>query len=162
SAISAGRLDEIWLPLLPTLWQNLWFGGGLASVLWSAAARSGEIIVAHSHNAYLQLLLDFGVVGAALILAFYVWAWRAVRQAGANASSAYWRHFFMGASACIVLMFVQGISDDRFSPSATQVFMWFGIGAAIGFVRRDARAATVPLEAVAVADHGRPSARPFG
>src|SRR5258708_36353582 len=38
---SAGRIDEIWLPLLPEVLRSPIYGQGLGSSLWSEAMRSG-------------------------------------------------------------------------------------------------------------------------
>ena len=44
--------------------------------------------------------------------------------------------FFAGAAVTIPLLFAQGISDDRFTPTVPQTLMWFSIGAALGYRER--------------------------
>jgi len=138
-AISAGRLDQIWPLLWPVVLDHLAIGNGLLSILWSEPARAGWIAVAHPHNAYLALLLDMGLIGFVWIMAFFFWAVRnalaASREAGA-AGDAFHRQFFLGVAVTVALLFVQGISDDRFTPTVMQSFMWLGIGAAIGYRAR--------------------------
>src|SRR5262249_3168215 len=67
NAVSADRLDGIWLPLLPELWKSPLWGNGLNSVLWSFPMQNGAMIpVGHPHSAYLESLLDMGIIGTAL------------------------------------------------------------------------------------------------
>ena len=35
--MSAGRIDDIWLPLLPELFKSPLWGNGLNSIMWSYA-----------------------------------------------------------------------------------------------------------------------------
>lgn len=139
SAISAGRADAIWPHVIPVVFDSPLIGGGLMSILWSPPARSGLISVAQTHNAYLGLLLDMGLLGFLCVMAFFAWAWRQVRAASREADEPFFHHFFAGAAVTIPLLFAQGISDDRFTPTTTQTFMWFGIGAALGYRQRMAR-----------------------
>src|SRR2546429_393523 len=62
NAISSGRLNGLWLPLLPEVWRHAVLGNGIGSILWSDAMRRGAgqtmLVVTHPHNAYLQAALD--------------------------------------------------------------------------------------------------------
>jgi hypothetical protein len=65
TGMSAGRVSDIWEPLIPQLFDKPFFGHGLQSVLWAPAMRMGDMFaVTHPHSAYLGALIDFGVVGA--------------------------------------------------------------------------------------------------
>jgi O-antigen ligase len=136
-ALSSGRVDEIWQPLLPEILHSPLLGSGAGSVLWSEAARQHKILpVGHPHSAYLGALLDLGVLGTIAILLFFRHMWRLFRQLGAAAPDRLWRGFFHGAAACILLLFVQGLTDDSFLPGRTQAFLWIAYGAAVGFAGR--------------------------
>src|SRR5687767_13720369 len=85
NALTTGRTGEIWLPLLPELWRSPFIGNGLSSILWSEAMRSERILqVGHAHNAYLETLLNMGVIGLLLVLSFFALLlrefWRASRD----------------------------------------------------------------------------------
>jgi O-antigen ligase len=136
SAITAGRHDAIWPHVIPLILDAPLLGGGLMSILWSPPAKSGLLSAAQAHNAYLGLLMDMGIVGATMVWAFMFWAWRELRAASHEAPEAFYRHFFAGAAVTIPLLFAQGISDDRFTPTVPQTLMWFAIGAAIGYRER--------------------------
>ncbi len=133
AAISAGRADAIWPHVIPVIFDSPIVGGGLMSIMWSPPARSGLISVAQTHNAYLGLLMDMGLLGFIAVMGFFYWAWRQIRQASHEAHTDFHRHFFAGASVTIPLLLAQGISDDRFTPTTPQMYMWFGIGAALGY-----------------------------
>lgn len=135
--ISAGRVDNIWRPLLPSVLEKPLFGHGLSSTLWSEAARRGTMLpTGHPHSAYLGLLLDFGIVGAIVIALFYLRLWQLFRRLKVECPDPFWRGFFEGASVCILILLVQGVTDDRFTPTFPQCFMWMSAGLAFGFSDR--------------------------
>lgn len=136
-ALSSGRVDEIWKPLLPEVLKSPLVGGGIGSILWSDAARQHKILpVGHPHSAYLGALLDLGVLGTLLVLAFFAHMWRLFARLGAHAPQRLWRGFFNGAAACILVVLVQGATDDSFLPGRTQAFLWLAYGIGVGFRSR--------------------------
>lgn len=135
--ISAGRVDSIWLPLLPEVVRSPVIGHGMSSILWSDAARNRAILpVGHPHSAYIGVLLDFGLIGGVLIFLFYRSMWRYFRELATSAPDPVWRGFFRGAMGCILLLLVQGVTDDRFTPTFPQIFLWLSLGFAIGMTKR--------------------------
>lgn len=134
NTVSAGRVDEIWLPLLPEILHSPLFGHGLGAILWSDALRNGRILlVTHPHNAYLQALLDMGVLGLGLLLAFFARIWRGFRHLAADPLLApEWRAFFAGAEAGLISLLVAGFSGGSLAPSVEQGFLWLAIGVMFG------------------------------
>lgn len=65
-ATLTGRLD-IWKALVPFAKKNILLGYGFGG-FWTTALR--EDIAAHSHNGYLDAILDLGIVGLSLFLLF--------------------------------------------------------------------------------------------
>lgn len=131
--MSAGRVDSIWLPLAPEILSSPVIGHGMSSILWSDAARKGRILqVGHPHSAYLGALLDFGVLGSFVILFFFAHMWRLFSNLAQHPPEPIWRGFFRGAIACILLLMVQGMTDDRFTPTVPQTFLWLSYGIAMG------------------------------
>jgi O-antigen ligase len=136
-AVSSGRVDDIWKPLLPEISKHPLVGGGTGSILWSDAAREQNILpVGHPHSAYLGALLDLGVIGAAILLMFFRHMWRQYRRLAKAVPDRFWQGFFNGGAACILLLFVQGMTDDSFLPGRTQPYLWISYGVAIGFASR--------------------------
>ena len=62
NTISAGRVDGLWLPLLPEVMHSPIYGSGIGSMMWSEPMRTGGganvLQATHPHNAYLQALLE--------------------------------------------------------------------------------------------------------
>jgi O-antigen ligase len=136
--VSAGRIEGIWLPLLPeTLKSPLW-GSGLDSILWSEAIRSGAAeFVGHPHNAYLEAFLDMGLIGLVLLLFFYWKVWRGFLALGSNPYvSPETRGFFQGACAALVAFAVAGMSGGTLRPSPENMLLWMAIGLMFGLLAR--------------------------
>jgi O-antigen ligase len=137
-AVSAGRIDGIWLPLLPeTLKSPLW-GNGIDSIMWSQPMLNGSIeFVGHPHNAYLQAVLDMGLIGLVLLLAYYWHVWKGFRALGSNAYlSPVMRGFFQGACAALVGFAVAGMSGGSLRPQPENIFLWIAIGMMYGLLAR--------------------------
>jgi hypothetical protein len=137
SAISAGRVGMIWMPLLPEFFSHPFFGQGMSSVLWAGAARRGTMLpVGHPHSAYLGMLLDFGVVGSVFVITFFVHMWKTFYNLAKFHNEKIWRAFFQGGCACVLLALIQGITDDRVTPTLPQTFLWVAYGVALGIKTR--------------------------
>ena len=136
-AISAGRVALIWLPLLPEILSSPIYGHGLGSIIWSEAMRRGAgvtiAMVGHPHNAYLQALLDMGVVGLILVCAYFVHVWRGFRALSVDpALSATLRGFYLGAAAGLASLLISYVTDSSLLPKSEQIFLWLAIGMMYG------------------------------
>jgi O-antigen ligase len=132
-AITAGRLDTIWRPLLPTFWEAPILGHGLASTPWATPNLRGAMLpVGHPHSAYLGVLLDLGMMGVAVVAAFFWSAWAMFRRLAKNHPDPLWRGVFEGGVVCLMCLAVQGLTDDRFVPTYPQVALWLCYGLALG------------------------------
>jgi O-antigen ligase len=144
NTVSADRLEGIWAPLLPEIWKTPLWGNGLGSVMWSLPMLTDEMNrVGHPHSAYLEALLDMGVIGLALMLAYFWHVWRGFRALGSNAYlSPEMRAFFQGATAALVCFFITGWVGSSFRPEAEFIFLWLAIGVMYGMFRRTRAAAS--------------------
>ena len=135
---SAGRVDDIWLPLLPELFKSPLWGSGLESTMWSKALWSGQMIpVSHPHNAYLQAILDMGLIGLGLLLAFYWHVYRTARDLGSNAYlSPTMRGFYQGLVAGLLCFAVTGFAGSSLRPTAEFGYLWIAIGMMYGQLAR--------------------------
>ena len=139
--ISSGRIDGLWLPLLPELTRHPLFGNGLESILWSEPMRRGAgvaiLAVTHPHNAYLEALLDMGIVGLALLGAYFAHLWKGFRTLAQDLSlSPKLRGFYLGAAAALTAILVSYLTDSSLRPRPDQVFLWFAIGMMYGRWKR--------------------------
>jgi O-antigen ligase len=134
SGMSAGRVSDIWEPLLPQLLDKPFFGHGLQSVLWAPAMRMGDMFeVTHPHSAYLGALLDFGIVGALLLITFWFTVWKGFRKLTRDSSlPPEERGFFEGAAASLVAFMAAGFVGSSLTPVPEQGFLWLAIGMMFG------------------------------
>lgn len=140
-AVTAGRIEGLWLPLLPEVVRNPILGNGIGSILWSnVMIRGGGAVVigtTHPHNAYLQALLDMGVVGVAAVLAYFVHVWRGLRALGDDpALDSALRGFCQGAAAGLLGFLITLIADSSLLPKPEQSFLWLAIGVMYGLRNR--------------------------
>lgn len=134
-AVSAGRTGEIWMPLVPDILQSPIWGHGLQSILWSPAMRSGHMLeVTHPHSAFIQAVLDLGVVGLVLMLAFWLGhVWRNFRRLARDpALSPELGGFFEGAAAGLLAVTVANVAGSSFFPVPEQSFLWLAVGMMYG------------------------------
>jgi O-antigen ligase len=157
NAISAGRVNGLWLPLLPDVLRHPLFGNGVSSILWSEAMRRGAgaqvLAVTHPHSAYLEALLDTGVVGTVLLCSYFVHVWRRMRAVVREGDvDPPLRGFYLGAAAGLIAMLVSDLTDSSLAPRPEQAFLWLAIGMMYGeYARRAAFARARPPRAPAAA-----------
>jgi O-antigen ligase len=133
-AVSAGRIDGIWLPLLPELAKSPLWGNGMNSIMWSAPVVNGTIEPSsHPHNAYLEAMLDMGILGLGLLLAFYAQVWRGFRALGADETlTPEMRGLFQGATAALVAFFFTCVVGSSLRPEPESAYLWIAIGLMYG------------------------------
>ena len=139
NTVSAGRIDEIWGPLAMTdIWKSPIWGNGLDATMWSHAVWTDQmLLVTHPHNAYLQAILDMGLVGLGLLLAYYWHVYRRFRDLGGNAYlSPTLRGFFQGAVAALLCFLVTGMAGSSLRPLPEFTFLWLAIGMMYGMRAR--------------------------
>jgi hypothetical protein len=137
NTISAGRWENIWLPMLAEVWRSPFFGSGLSSILWSQTMVQGVgqnvIGVTHAHNAYLQTVLDMGFVGLTLLCLYFAHVWKGFRTLSRDASlTPTMRGFYRGAAAGLVSFLIAGTVGSALTPIAEQSFLWLAIGMMYG------------------------------
>ena len=134
NAISAGRIERIWIPLIPDVMRSPLYGSGIGAMLWSDAVRSGHsLLVTHPHNAYLQTLLDMGLIGLALVCAYFFHVWRGfVTLSKAPDLSDGERGFYQGAAAGLIGFLMMAFADGSLTPAPEQAFLWLAIGMMYG------------------------------
>lgn len=135
---SAGRVEEIWVPLLPELFKSPLWGNGLDSTMWAKALWAEMMLpVTHPHNAYIQAILDMGLIGMGLLLAYYWHVYRTCRDLGSNANlSPTMRGFYQGAVAGLLCFIVTGFAGSSLRPAPEFTFLWIAIGMMYGQLGR--------------------------
>jgi O-Antigen ligase len=137
NAVSAGRVEWIWLPLIPEVLRSPIYGNGLGSILWSEAMHRADGVtilpVGHPHNAYLRALLDMGIAGLVLMCAYFAHVWKSIRELSVDpALSPTLRGFYQGAAAGLLTFLVTSFTDSSLTPVPEQIFLWLAIGMMYG------------------------------
>ena len=131
--ISAGRIERIWLPLLPDMFNHIILGNGIQSIMWSEAQQHRQIFpVGLAHNAYLDLMLDVGVIGTLFVLAFYTYLWRGFKQLSKIDPDPEYRGLFYGGQLALISMALIGLTNDRLTPTSSQAIFWIVAGVMLG------------------------------
>ena len=138
NTVSAGRVEEIWAPMLPEILSSPPWGNGLDSMMWAHAVwAETSLAVTHPHNAYIQAILDMGVIGLALLLVFYWTVYRNLKALGSNAYlSPTMRGFYQGAVAGLLCFVVTGFAGSSLRAVAEFSFLWIAIGMMYGQLAR--------------------------
>jgi O-antigen ligase len=139
-AVSAGRLEGVWLPLVPELAKSPLWGHGLNSILWSfPMVNEGMARAGHPHNAYLEAALDMGLIGLALLMAYYAHVWKGFRKLCNDARlNPELRGLFQGAIAILVAFFLTCVVGSSLRPEAEAAYLWIAIGLMYGLRGRKA------------------------
>lgn len=131
--LSSGRLETIWAPIFPEFLNSPFLGHGLFYFGRSATVISGRALaVLQAHNAYLDLLLDIGIVGLAMVVGFFVTMFRDFKLLAISDPDPVFRGFFRGASIGLLATLVQAFFDDRLMPNTPQMFLWMAYGLLLG------------------------------
>lgn len=104
AAVDDGHRVETWKHEFRKITRSMWFGTGFfhrgpASGLWSTG----------SHNFWLQMFLETGVIGGFLLLFIFSLMWRHARSTPAAVSV-----FSLPTRAALVAVFVGGMSGEYF------------------------------------------------
>ncbi|MDM5179397.1 hypothetical protein PO883_19590 [Massilia sp. DJPM01] len=132
-AVTAGRLDGIWLPLLPYVLEEPFLPHGVRSLLWSPPVRLNKMLpVAQTHSAWLGGLMDMGLIGFGFMLAFLLFVRREFLRLSREHPNASLQGMFAGGAVLIPVWFIQGFTDDMFTPTFSQSYFWILLGVLIG------------------------------
>lgn len=132
NVFTSGRIENIWIPLVQDVLNSFVLGQGHYSVYWTHAQQAGLIYpVVHSHNALIDLLLDYGVLGAAPILIFYAYVWRKFFNLSKIESIPVFQGIFYGGHLAMVVLLAT-IFNGRLTPQPTHLPLWITIGIMFG------------------------------
>lgn len=138
-ALTAGRVGGVWMPVLEAAAESPVWGIGLDGIVFTPAVHNEETgdYFGHPHNAYLRAILEAGVIGLALFMAYYIGLFRRARalmkdirlrpEERAMAQAGMW---------ALVVLGVQGTTGGSLTPIPSQVFVWCAIGFVYGLHAR--------------------------
>lgn len=153
--ISAGRVENLWVPLLDDVGQHPLLGQGLNAILWTDAQRARRIFpMSLSHNAYLDLMLDFGILGTVFILGAYLVLWRNFLTLSKLDPDPRLRGLFHGGHLAMVSFLLIALTNDRLTPTASAMPLWLAVGILLARARYIRTLLTPVIEGSIVRGHG--------
>lgn len=137
--LTKGRLAS-WAQLAPDILISPVWGQGIGSVAWNKATSSGRYHATLSHNMYLDILLDMGIIGFCMfIYLYYRYASEFRALSKDSAISSVFNDFFAGAWASFLGMLVMCATNGVYMPQPEQVFLWFALGLAFAYWKSRSR-----------------------
>lgn len=131
--LTASRIG-IWAALWPDVLRSPILGSGLASVGWSEAVAQGRIAVGHAHSLYMDIVLDLGLAGLILILAFYRRLLLSFRTLYRNNDlPPMLARAFQGIFAAFIGYLVAGVANGNYISNETQTFIWLMFGVSLAY-----------------------------
>lgn len=129
--ITSGRLTKIWPPVFEQIDTSPLIGEGRRAILRTpvheALAKKG-IAPGHPHNAYLEVLLDAGIVGLLVILGLYGLLIGIAIRLCRHPTDALARAIGGAALAMIGALLITGLSSQSLFPTVSLFGMWCIIG----------------------------------
>lgn len=131
---TAGR-NLVWPRVIDTIWDAPFLGYGRAAMqrtglsAWYAASQGDEDAkINHPHNAYLEMLLDNGVVGLLVAMALYGYLVAAALSLVRDRKSPVFMAVGGIALSLILAQLVGSLTGQSLYPRETTVGMWCAIG----------------------------------
>ncbi len=133
--LTAGRM-WMWRQTFPAFYKNPVIGSGIASQAWSDAVKTGVVHTAQTHNLYLSILYDTGLVGCGVILSFFVFVYRNFKTVSSQSDLSPLMAAAMHGSAAALLGYaLMAFTNGRFWPQTEQVYLWFMFGVSLAYMR---------------------------
>ncbi len=147
SAISAGRVDQIWIPLIREFAAEplkLFIGAGRYAVMGTVAFKNGFILqVGHAHSMYLDTMLDAGLIGLGFFLVSFFHFMKKFISTHKHIKDQLFLDIMIGIEISIAAFLIRGVTDSFFFPALTNAFLWInlGLGTSIVYLYRSERRA---------------------
>lgn len=119
---------EIWKASIGLFLSNIAFGSGLGSVLQYLSYSSEKLkgLIYHSHNIYIHLLAETGVVGLTAFGYLVMTAFRKFKSFWREYKSSEYAYIAVGFAASMTAMLVHGLIDCvPFIPTRSLVFLTY-------------------------------------
>jgi len=124
---SVGGRVMMWTGTLKMIQDTPWFGTGIGSWQWIYQQYKKPDVTAsepdYTHNDYLNLAADYGLAGAALMLAVFVCFFRHALAVAKNAETSEQRAFAIGAMISVISILVHSWFDFNLHIPANSILL---------------------------------------
>lgn len=126
--ITAGRTDDIWMPLIEEYIRKpfaMLFGGGRYSIIQTDAFITGKILqVGHPHNMYIEMVLDAGLIGLIIYIVLYTKILKKLARAARELhENQLHRDVIYAIIVATIGYFISGLSGRTLFPAATNAYI---------------------------------------
>jgi hypothetical protein len=136
--ISAGRIDNIWIPLIDEYLENpkkLLFGNGRYAIISSDSAARGVILdVRNPHSMYLEQILDAGIIGLLIVMLFYVYLFKKIYKCIGAIKDVKTREYLYAVIVAMMSFFIAGITGRSLFPRVSNSYFWIILGVALAIL----------------------------
>lgn len=144
--LSAGRF-WMWRQTFPSFFKSPLIGSGIASQAWSDAAKSGIIHTIQTHNLYLSILYDVGLIGFGLVISFFYFLYQNFKRlAKRDDTPPLFAAAFHGSAAALLGMAVMAFTNGLFWPQTFQIYLWLMFGISIAYMTDSEKIASSKFE----------------
>jgi O-antigen ligase len=137
--ISAGRIDHIWIPLIEENVSDpkkFMFGDGRNAIRASNSLLKGRIIfTGNPHNAYLELLIDSGIISLIIIVSFYYVILRNAFHMLKHTTETHSKENLYACIVSILCFLIAGMAGQSFFPRYSTVFLWVILGCTVASLK---------------------------
>ncbi|MGI6086033.1 MAG: O-antigen ligase family protein [Acetivibrionales bacterium] len=135
--LSAGRVDFLWVPLIHELFNNpqkILFGMGRYGITRTDVWMQGRISnYVHAHNAFLDCVLDMGIIGLGIILILFavviVHFFRTAKKT--KETLPFCSNLLNGCLVSVICFLIAGMTGRSFFPNQGNFYLWIVLG--LGF-----------------------------
>ena len=131
----SGRDTVVWLPLLLEWFSNasrFWFGAGLHGISASTSLQLGLIFpVAEAHNMFIEVFLDYGLLGLCTLLVALTLGLRWAIRTGRRIRSP----FFWVLFTCFISYLISCLTGRHFFPNVENLLMFPILGMLVNTAR---------------------------
>lgn len=133
--LTAGRA-WLWGQTFSNFYRNPVTGSGLSSQAWSDATKSGVVKTAHTHNFYLSILYDTGLVGLVVVLSFFVYAYRSLKAVAVMSDTPPVIAAAMNGTAAVLLGYaLMAFTNSTFWPRTEHIYFWLMFGICMAYLK---------------------------
>lgn len=128
--------DEIWNTVLLRMESSWLWGHGAGAKLAPIAINEKNMLVHNTHNIYLEVLYQFGLVGLSLVVVVLLMALKELFFSAFSKSNVGCQSYglaLLGAAA--VIMFVE-LNSFASSPNLVWVWLWLPLGIALSILEK--------------------------
>jgi hypothetical protein len=137
--ISAGRIDHIWIPLIEENVSDpkkFMFGDGRNAIRASDSLLKGRILfTGNPHNAYLELLIDSGIISLIIIVSFYYVILRKAFHMLKHITESHLKENLYACIVSILCFLIAGMAGQSFFPKNSNVFLWVILGCTVASLK---------------------------